>query len=892
MPNSAKSMSRFLGCAGFFQPLMPRYSDLTCKLNEMKKPGFNWDPKTWEIDYEGIFNTFKQELLKATSLYYPDYALPWILRADASDTGIGWVLLQILTKNDGSELAQPIVFGSRKFSDTATRWHTYAKEGFAMFFAIKSCEYYLRGKAFVFEGDHANLQWIERSLDAKVIRWKIYMQAFDFMFRHLKGKLNTVADWQSRFYHLDFSEDPLCPLSDSVEESYSVLHTLLQQPDDTYLALNKFNVEPWSKDLSIPELPPESLPQVPAEEYQKWSPQMMFDYVHGHRNAHFGLRRTVELLDKNFPNHGITFRMITEMKERCKGCQKLEEHYALRYYAKPRHLKVDRPRRRIGIDYLSLIPDQHGNCGLYAIRDHFSKWLQLYPTASRDATAAILALFCYIVGYGCFDVMISDPGSELTSDAVKTLQSWFGIHQTVSLVDRHESNGVEGANKQILRHLRGLLLDERSSKDWSSPHIIKWVEFIINSFDFSESGVDAYTLVFGSAAREYFKYPEGPFDRKKAGEYLRILNSSLEQVKAAATRHQRALVEKRTDDTPQPTYSPGDLVLLRAADDKPRSNKLDPLYSGPYEVLKQEKNDVECRHLSLGSIKKLYVERLKLFRGSRDEARALASTDADQHVVECFLAYRGDPLTRTTMYFLVRFGDKEEIWLPWSYDLFNSVPYEEYCSSIPCLRPLVHTAKEANAWCSRLRRTDITSVGPDTTVFIDLRAFGAHWYQTLSLPDLHTSCFYVEAKYLRWLKPNRLLELHVPVFNITRPADHVFVTMYGAQLEPPSGTLVTPLMLSQHPDLRPVAIQGSRLSDFKHLVGQHFRDDEDKRIYVVTRVVVGHNDYIVAYVRPHTTRGRPSKEVPTPLHAADVAKLVLDYSRPEEEGGEGTVATR
>jgi hypothetical protein len=110
-----------------------------------------------------------------SKLFYPDYTLPWLLRADASDLGVGFVLMQIFTNPDGSTVHQPILFGSKKFSATAAKWHTYAKEGFAQFYAMKSCEYYLRAKEFIFEGDHANLQWIERSTDGKVIRWKIYM---------------------------------------------------------------------------------------------------------------------------------------------------------------------------------------------------------------------------------------------------------------------------------------------------------------------------------------------------------------------------------------------------------------------------------------------------------------------------------------------------------------------------------------------------------------------------------------------------------------------------------------------------------------------------------------------------------------------------------------------
>ncbi|CAN0454448.1 unnamed protein product, partial [Ectocarpus fasciculatus] len=59
-------------------------------------------------------------------------------------------------------------------------------------------EYYIRGKHFTYEGDHANLQWMERSTEAKVIRQRLYMQGFPFKFNHIPGMQNSVADWQSR----------------------------------------------------------------------------------------------------------------------------------------------------------------------------------------------------------------------------------------------------------------------------------------------------------------------------------------------------------------------------------------------------------------------------------------------------------------------------------------------------------------------------------------------------------------------------------------------------------------------------------------------------------------------------------------------------------------------
>jgi hypothetical protein len=111
-----------------------------------------------------------EALKTATTLYYPDYELDWILRADASELGVGIVLFQVHLSSEGHVVHQPILFASKKFSDQAKKWSTYAQESYAMYLAFKTCEYYLRGKPFTYEGDHTNLQWMERSTEAKVIR--------------------------------------------------------------------------------------------------------------------------------------------------------------------------------------------------------------------------------------------------------------------------------------------------------------------------------------------------------------------------------------------------------------------------------------------------------------------------------------------------------------------------------------------------------------------------------------------------------------------------------------------------------------------------------------------------------------------------------------------------
>ena len=167
--------------------------------------------------------------MEATKLYFPDYSLPWIVRCDASEFAVGAILFQVRPIDPAAKaqrakdqeanahestdylksanqkkpteaelndvIYEPIAFSGQRFSEPATRWDTYKREAFAMFHAISSFQWYLRGKKFTLETDHRNLQWIESSDSPIVIRWRALMQSFDFIVRHIPGRLNRVADW-------------------------------------------------------------------------------------------------------------------------------------------------------------------------------------------------------------------------------------------------------------------------------------------------------------------------------------------------------------------------------------------------------------------------------------------------------------------------------------------------------------------------------------------------------------------------------------------------------------------------------------------------------------------------------------------------------------------------
>ena len=453
-PATTKQMQRFLGCALFFRQFMPNYADLTARLTDMTEKSFNWNRDTWGVDYEACFLKFKEELLKSTALYYPDYERTWYLRVDASEDAVGFVLLQdkegvpFQAGNTTDPPFEPLLFGSKKFSKQARKWDMFNKEAYAMYYAVKECEYMLRGKDFILQSDHRNLNWIEASAVPKVIRWRIFMQSFFFKFDHIAGRRNIVADWRSRLYAFLRLSDNLD--ADDLMDRENFLFAIQQEPD-----------------ILLPADHSEDLASRPKRDLLK--------EVHGGRSGHMGVDRTYRLLNRHFPGHGISINEVYNFVNDCPVCQKVRLGMESALVPRVRHLKTRGPRAVIGIDYLSLEKDKQGNIGCYVTRDHFTKHIFIYPVKEHNAVNAATAIFLHCVYFAKFDCLISDPGSEFTSEMIKLLNNWFGIHHIFSLVDRHESNGVEGANKQILRHLKSLICDERIRDRWSEPTIIGWV---------------------------------------------------------------------------------------------------------------------------------------------------------------------------------------------------------------------------------------------------------------------------------------------------------------------------------------------------------------------------------------------------------------------------------
>jgi len=128
-------------------------------------------------------------------LRLPDVNKPFVLRTDASDVGLGAILLQ--EHEDGTF---PVAYQSRRLSRAEANYSIIERECLAIVWAVSKFSCYLYGKAFVLQTDHRPLTYLDKAkmANARVMRWSLSLQPFRYRVESIKGSENVGADYMSR----------------------------------------------------------------------------------------------------------------------------------------------------------------------------------------------------------------------------------------------------------------------------------------------------------------------------------------------------------------------------------------------------------------------------------------------------------------------------------------------------------------------------------------------------------------------------------------------------------------------------------------------------------------------------------------------------------------------
>jgi hypothetical protein len=242
MPTTKKNVQSVLGMFSYYRKFIPDFAKRAqpmydcikseenieeehkeCKSDELKailKKGSRKFLLTEEAK-EG-FLKLKEKFLKDVILYYPDFqkatmdvddpeARLFHILVDASYSGMGAALCQ----KDDTGFMRPLYFTSRRVTKAERKYHSNELETLAIVYACEKLQQFIFGITTVVLTDNSTAASAFKTKfeckNSRIDRWVTRIKSkFDLIIKHTPGRLNTVADFFSRYGHEDDLE-PITP---------------------------------------------------------------------------------------------------------------------------------------------------------------------------------------------------------------------------------------------------------------------------------------------------------------------------------------------------------------------------------------------------------------------------------------------------------------------------------------------------------------------------------------------------------------------------------------------------------------------------------------------------------------------------------------------------------
>nr|GFA08962.1 putative reverse transcriptase domain-containing protein [Tanacetum cinerariifolium] len=177
-PKSPTEIHQFLGLAGYYRRFIEGFSKIAKPMTKLtqKKVKFEWGDKQ-----EAAFQLLKQKLCSAPILALPKGSEDFIVYCDASNKGLGAVLMQ---------REEVIFYASRQLKIHEKNYTTHDLELGAVVFALKIWRHYLYGTKYTVFTDHKSLQHIldQKELNMRQRRWLELLSDYDYDILYHPGK--------------------------------------------------------------------------------------------------------------------------------------------------------------------------------------------------------------------------------------------------------------------------------------------------------------------------------------------------------------------------------------------------------------------------------------------------------------------------------------------------------------------------------------------------------------------------------------------------------------------------------------------------------------------------------------------------------------------------------
>ncbi|XP_065369018.1 uncharacterized protein LOC135961445 [Calliphora vicina] len=467
VPKNIRQVRGFLGLAGWYRRFIENFSSIVFPITEIlsTKKKFVWTPEA-----QAAFENIKTLLTTAPILVNPDFKKKFYLHCDASNFGIGAVLIQL--DDQGQE--KPIAFMSKKLNTAQRNYSVTERECLAALEAIKRFRCYLELQEFEVITDHASLVWLMRQPDltGRLARWVFKLQSFKFNISHRKGKENVVPDALSRSLGEEINalsipepeidiNSPYFGDSDYLNLKDKILNEPHKYPDikvkDKYVYLR---TEHYSGNEEQEE-----------KCWKLWIPHRLRKDVitRAHDDpvcSHGGMVKTLELIRRNFFWPG----MVKDVRDYVRNCEICKTTKAPNFILKPemgKQMVSTRPFQKLFIDILGPYPrSRSGYIGLLIVLDHLTKFHWLFPLRKFTSKAIEDYLRQQIFHvYGVPESIVSDNGSQFKANDFNAFLTSYGVKHTYTAVYSPQSNASERVNRSVIAGIRSYLKHDHKMWD-------------------------------------------------------------------------------------------------------------------------------------------------------------------------------------------------------------------------------------------------------------------------------------------------------------------------------------------------------------------------------------------------------------------------------------------
>jgi transposase InsO family protein len=527
-PTSVKDIRSFLGLCSYYRRFIKGFATIAKPLHKLTHKNVKF---VWSKECQEAFDSLKYHLIHSPILAYPDFGKSFILDTDASDSGIGAVLSQLI---DGEE--RVVAYASRTLSKTEQKYCVTRKELLSVVTYVKHFRHYLYGREFTVRTDHSSLRWLMNFKDpeGQWARWLETLAMFNMKIEHRPGSQHRNADALSRkpckkCMHMYESNEvrsatarcnalDISSIQESIEEEINLSD--LQKKDVEISKVrnwleHKMRPEPLEFSSGGPMMKSlwsqRALLEVKDDLLcRKWTDKegytlqaivpfserrRVLNYSHDHKTAgHLGVTKTLSRIRQSYYWPGLQ-RDVRQYIAGCEICMKSKSpNHTLR--APMQLVGAGVPMERIAMDIVGELPrTDKNNRYILVVSDYFTKWVEAFAMPNMEAaTVADIVAKEVIARFGVPSAIHSDQGKQFEGKVFTEMCKVLNIKKTRTTPYHPQSDGmVERFNKTLLSMLRTLV--DENQKDWDE--LLPFVLMAYRSVEQETTGCSPNYLMFG-----------------------------------------------------------------------------------------------------------------------------------------------------------------------------------------------------------------------------------------------------------------------------------------------------------------------------------------------------------------------------------------------------------